>query len=51
MEKSRRRNKGLTKDINIMSTVINTLAPSLGKEGTKSIEDLKRKWILWSKRT
>ena len=38
--------KGLTKDINDMRTVINTWAPSLGEEGIKNIEDLKRQMVL-----
>ena len=33
----------MTKDINDMKAVLNTLAPSLGEEGTKTIEDLKEK--------
>ena len=39
-------NKGLTKYINGMRAVINTSAPSLGEEGTKTIRDLKRQMIL-----
>ena len=39
-------NKGLTKYINDMRAVINTSAPSLGEEGTKTIEDLKRQMVL-----
>ena len=38
-------NKGLTKYINNMRAVINTSAPSLGEEGTKTIEDLQRQMI------
>ena len=33
----------MTKDINDMKAVLNTSAPSLGEEGTKTIEDLKEK--------
>ena len=39
-------NKGLTKDINNMRAVNNTSALSLGEEGTKTIEDLKRQTVL-----
>ena len=39
-------NKGLTKYINDMRAVINTSALSLGEEGTKTIEDLKRQMVL-----
>ena len=39
-------NKGLTKDINDMRAVINTSAPSLGEEGTKTIWDLKWQMVL-----
>ena len=38
--------KGLTKDINGMRAIINTSAPSLGGEGTKTIADLKRQMVL-----
>ena len=38
-------NKGLTKYINDMRAVINTSAPSLGEEGTKTIGDLKRQLV------
>ena len=34
---------GLTRDINDMRAVINTSAPGPGEEGTKTIEDQKRK--------
>ena len=45
-------NNGLTKDINNMRAVIETLAPSLEEEGTKTIKDLKRQiyFFLWGKR-
>ena len=46
LQKAEGENKGLTKDINDMRAVINTLAPILGKEGTKFIEDLKRQMVL-----
>ena len=46
LQKAEGENKGLTKDINDMRAVINTLAPSLGEEGTKTIEDLKRQMVL-----
>ena len=36
----------MTKYINDMRAVINTSAPSLGEEGTKTIEDLKRQMVL-----
>ena len=39
-------NKGLTKDINDMRAGINTSAPSLGEEGTKTIEDVKTQMVL-----
>ena len=45
-KKTEGENKGLTKDINDMRAVIKTLAPSLGEEGTKTIEDLKRQMVL-----
>ena len=45
-KKTEGENKGLTKDINNMRAVINTSAPSLGEEGTKTIEDLKRQMVL-----
>ena len=32
-----------------MRAVINTLAPSLGEEGTKTIKDIKRKMVLMEK--
>ena len=38
--------KGLKKDRNNMRAVINTLAPSLGEEGTKNNEDIKRQMVL-----
>ena len=46
LQKAEGDNKGLTKDINDMRAVINTSAPSLGEEGTKTIEDLKRQMVL-----
>ena len=42
LQKAEGENKGLTKDINDMRAVINTSAPSLGEEGTKTNADLKR---------
>ena len=45
LQKAEGENKGLTKDINDMRAVINTFAPILGKEGTKTIEDLKRQMV------
>ena len=46
LKKTEGENKGLRKDINNMRAVINTSAPSLGEEGTKTIEDLKRQIVL-----
>ena len=46
LQKSEGENKGLTKHIKNMRAVINPLAPSLGEEGTKTIEDLKRQMVL-----
>ena len=46
LKQAERENKGLTKYINDMRAVINTSAPSLGEEGTKTIEDLKRQMVL-----
>ena len=46
LQKAEGENKGLTKDINDMRAVINTLAPILGEEGTKTIEDPKRQIVL-----
>ena len=46
LKKAEGENKGLRKDINNMRAVINTSAPSLGEEGTKTIEDLKRQMVL-----
>ena len=46
LQKSERQYKGLTKDRNNMRAVINTQAPSLGVERTKTIKDLKRQMIL-----
>ena len=45
LQKSEGKYKGLTKDRNNMRAVINTLAPSLGEEGTKTIKDLKRQMV------
>ena len=45
LKKAEGENKGLTKDINDMRAVINSSAPSLGEEGTKIIEDLKRQMV------
>ena len=36
---------GLTKDINSVRAVTNTLAHSLGEEGTKTTENLKRQMV------
>ena len=44
-------NKGLTKYVNDMRAVINTSAPSLGEEGTKTIGDLKRQMVLMEEET
>ena len=49
-QKSEGKYIGLTKDRNNMRAVINTLAPSLGEEGTKNIEDLKRQMVLMEKK-
>ena len=38
--------KNQTKDRNIITAIINTSAPSLGEEGTRNIEDLKRQMVL-----
>ena len=46
LQKSDEKYKGLIKDRNNIKTVINTSAPSLGEEGTKTIEDLKRQLVL-----
>lgn len=46
LQKAEGENKGLTKDINDMRAVINTLAPSLGEDGTTAIEDLKCQMVL-----
>ena len=46
LQKAEGENKGLTKDVNNMRAVINTSAPSLEEEGTKTIENLKRKMVL-----
>ena len=44
-QKAEGENKGLKKDINDMKAVINTSAPSLEEEGTKTIDDLKEENI------
>ena len=46
LQKAEGKNKRLAKDINDMRAVINTLAPSLGEEGTKTIGHLKRQMFL-----
>ena len=46
LQKPEGENKGLTKDINDIRAVINTSAPSLREEGTKTIGDLKREMVL-----
>ena len=46
LQKAEGKNKRLAKDINDMRAVINTLAPSLGEEGTKTIGHLKRQMVL-----
>ena len=46
LQKAEGENKGLTKDINDMRTAINTSAPSIGEEGTKTIQDVKTQMIL-----
>ena len=46
LQKEEAENMGLTKDINNMSSFINTSAPSLGEEGTKTIDYLKRQMVL-----
>ena len=46
LKKAEGENKGLTKDIKDMRAVTNTLAPSLGVEGTKTIGYLKRQMVL-----
>ena len=46
LQKAEKENKGVTKDITDMRAVINTLAPSLWEEGSKTIEDLKRQMVL-----
>ena len=51
LQKSEGKYVGLTKDRNNMRAVINTLAPSLGEEGNKNIEDLKRQMVLMEKKT
>ena len=46
LKQAKGENKRLTKYINDMRAVINTLTPSLGEEGTKTIGDLKRQMVL-----
>ena len=46
LQKAEGKIKGLTKGINDMRAVINTLAPILGEKGTKTIEDLRRQMVL-----
>ena len=46
LQKSEGKYTGLTKDRNNMTAVINTLASSLGEEGTKNLKDLKRQMVL-----
>ena len=46
LQKAERENKGLTKDITDMRSVINPSAPSLGEEGTKTKGYLKRQMVL-----
>ena len=46
LHKTEGKNKGSTKNINDMRAVINTSAPSLGEEGTKTMGDLKRQMVL-----
>ena len=46
LQKAERENKGLTRDINNMRAVINTSAPSLVEEGTKTKGYLKRQMVL-----
>ena len=46
LQKAEGQNKGLTKNINNMRAVINTSAPSLGEEGTKTMGNLKRQMVL-----
>ena len=46
LKKAEKEKKGLTKDITDIRAVINTLAPSLGEEGTKTIGDIKKQMVL-----
>ena len=48
--KKQKKKKGDNKDINDMRAILNTSAPSLGEEGTKIIEDLKRQMVLMKKK-
>ena len=47
LQKAEGENKGLTKDVNNLRAVITTLTSSLGEEGPKSIEDLKRQMVFF----
>ena len=47
LQKAEGENKGLTKDVNNLRAVIKTLTSSLGEEGPKSIEDLKRQMFFF----
>ena len=46
LQKAEGKNKRLIKDINDMRAVINTSAPSLGEERSKTIRYLKRQMVL-----
>ena len=46
LQKSEGEYKGLAKDKNNKKAVLNTLAPRLGEEGTKTIKDLKREMVV-----
>ena len=46
LQKPEGENKGLTKDIKNIRAVITTSTSSLRKEGSKTIEDLKRQIVL-----
>ena len=49
LQKLEGENKSLIKVRNNMRAFINTSAPSLGEEGSKTIEDLKRQMVLLEK--
>ena len=49
-KKQKENNRWLIKDFNNMRAIINTVAPSLGEEGTKTTEDLKRQIVLMKKK-